>query len=300
MNRTDGPRRSLAHIAATPRSTLTIASDTETTTDIDIRMHIAALRDEPLLRNCLIGSRKLFGDSSAILMDINDPCVAEQYYNMIDEMFFSSPSLILLHTSTPQEDWSNVMTVSMKNTPLAAIQKMRYRSSNKGGRPFAKAQMLEKEINAFKAGAKAAETSEQEQTRRALLATVSIPTLEAAGREAIADRLVEAMQAATTMTFTNRSTPGDLKKGECRLMQTPKANGQAGSSTKQTARRRSVRVSRRSTGRQWRWMEAATQSRCSATLSPTRIWVHRSSRTAGRLGDEMLAPPRSTSTGEAL
>ena len=50
---------------------------------------------------------------------------------------------------------------------------------------------------------------------------MSIPTLEAAGREAIADRLVEAMQAATTMTFTNRSTPGDLKEGECRLMQTP-------------------------------------------------------------------------------
>ena len=86
LARIDGPRRSLGHTGTNPRVTLTLSFDKDSTSDMDLRILISILRDEPLLQECLFGSRKLFGDSAAILMDINDTSVAQKYFNLTDEM----------------------------------------------------------------------------------------------------------------------------------------------------------------------------------------------------------------------
>ena len=51
-----------------------------------------------------------------------------------------------------------------------------------------------------------------------------LPTLEAAGREEIAKKIVEALMGATYITFTPRLTPGDLQEGEWRLIQSTDGN----------------------------------------------------------------------------
>ena len=167
-----------------------------------------------------MGSSVLYADKGAILMKINDTTVASKYYAMMDEAVFASPGMVILHTSQPSQDWANAMTATANDSPLAAILKLSYRSSNRGGRPFAKAQLLDSTISAKKAEAASAKTSRAEQERRKLFATVSIQSLEAAGREEIAGKIMEAIQGATNSTFIQKTATGDLKKGEWKLVKT--------------------------------------------------------------------------------
>ena len=100
------------------------------------------------------------------------------------------------------------------DTPLTAIQKMRYRSSNRGGRPFAKAQVLEQEANSEKAQAHASKTSTQEHLHRSLMTTISIQELSAKGRGDMAKSLSDAIQKWTTIQHHEQVALGDLKEGE--------------------------------------------------------------------------------------
>ena len=214
----DGPRRSLGHTGSHPRSSLVLTFDKQLVAEIELRIFVATLREEVLLQNCILGSRKLFGDAGAVLMKINDPNVAQTYFGMMDEAVYASPGLIIMHTCSSSGDWANIMTITAANTPLASVQKMNYRKSNKGGRVFAKAQMLENDIEAARAEANAARATKHEKNRRKFLATVSIQTLEAAGRDELAGKLVEAIQKATASSFNPRMAPGDLKEGEWRML----------------------------------------------------------------------------------
>ena len=223
LDRIDGPRRSLGHTTLQPRSALTLSFDSGLVSEVEVRMFINVLREDPLMAGCILGSRKLFGDSGAILMDINNPSVASQFFNMMDEAIYVSQNLVALHTTSSAEEWSNTMTLSVTSSPLASIQKMRYRASNKGGRPFAKPQLLDKDIDSLKTNASTAKASQAGQERRKLLVTISIQSLAAAGRESIANKIVEAL-ADGIHTYAVRTSPGDLNEGEWRLMLT--ADGQ--------------------------------------------------------------------------
>ena len=218
MTRIDGPKKSLGSTGIAPRVTFSLAFDKDAVSDLEIRIYIDTLRDTTALEDRLIGSKALFGNSGAILMDITDPSVASTYYSSMDEMVFASPSLVILQTSMSAEDWGNTITISSMNTPLTAIQKMRYRSSNRGGRPFAKAQVLEQDVNSKKAQAHAANTSTQEHLRRSLMATISIQELSAKGRDDMARSLIDAIQNATTIQYDEQVALGDLKEGEWRMI----------------------------------------------------------------------------------
>ena len=92
---------------------------------------------------------------------------------------------------------------------------MRYRATNKGGRPFAKPQLLDKDIQAMKTRASASKPSQVEQERRNLLATITMQSVEAAGRDEIAGKIMGVLKGAD-QGYVHKSSPGELAEGEWR------------------------------------------------------------------------------------
>ena len=75
----------------------------------------------------------------------------------------------------------------------------------------------------MKASANTAKMSQTEQDRRKLVVTISIQALAAAGREDMANKIMEAL-ADGVHTYTVKTAPGDLAEGEWKLVSS--ADGQ--------------------------------------------------------------------------
>ena len=76
-----------------------------------------------------------------------------------------------------------------------------------------KPQLLDKDIDSMKANASISKMSQTEQDRRKLLATIIIQSLAAAGREDIANKIMEAL-SDDVHTYAARIATGELAEGE--------------------------------------------------------------------------------------
>jgi len=217
FSRIDGPKKSLGSNSDCRRITYVMVFE-DSVTEIDIRIFMSVMRDMPEFSHTVMGSKSLFCDSAAILMDVNHPDAAIRTFSDMDEMVFASSQLVLLHTSTPAENWANSMTICAEQSPLSLITKMRYRASNRGGRPFAKAQLLEQDIDSARAKAQSQKLPPSEQKRRSLNATQTVQELSAKGREHVANVLMGKLEEMLALHYKESTAAGDLKDWEWKLV----------------------------------------------------------------------------------
>ena len=143
----DGPRRSLGNKAVAPRCAFVGYFQRTQVTDLDIHLNISILRKSRTLQTALIGSRSLFVNGAALLIDVGEPQALSKASELMDEVVLVSPRLALATTSKPVQEWATHMTEQFQQDPLAAISKVRQRVS-KGGRPFAKPYLLDPQMQA--------------------------------------------------------------------------------------------------------------------------------------------------------
>ena len=110
------------------------------------------------------------------------------------------------------------MTICAEQFPLSSITKMRYRASNRGGRPFAKAQLLDQDIDSARAKAQSQKLPPSEQKRRSLNATLTVQELSAKGREHVANALMGKLEEMLAFHYKESTAAGDPKEGEWKLV----------------------------------------------------------------------------------
>ena len=214
----DGPRKSLGSTGDLHRSRLTGTFDREKTTDMDIQLMIMHLRDQDALCNCFIGSKNLYGDPKAIMVEFTKVQALVSHLVFVAEAVLVSPRLALIHTGASAHDWGEMMTVQAISTPLEKIEKMKFRPSF-GGRPFAKIQVLDKTAQGFKARAAAQTMGKTEEERRSLNVTINIQDLISTGKDNIGRDIMQALNSKAMNTYdTERAEGGELATGEWRLV----------------------------------------------------------------------------------
>ena len=140
--RWDGPRRSSGTTSAHKRSVFIGFFDPTVASDLDIRLNVSILRTREALAGSLIGSRSLYANQASMLVDFRFPQTLLKCVDLCDEVVLVSPKLAAIMTSKPAATWAKRLTSIATEDPAAAIDKIRFRQSRQGGRPWAKPQIL--------------------------------------------------------------------------------------------------------------------------------------------------------------
>ena len=143
----DGPRRSLGSRRQDRRSLFVGTFEAGQVSELDLRLFARQLRDQEGMQGVLVGSRSLFNNRAAYLVDMGHPRAIAEVTASIDEVVLASPSRAIIMTSKSQDAWSSILTDKFKGDPFKgdpsmAIEKIRFRASQNGGRPFAKPALL--------------------------------------------------------------------------------------------------------------------------------------------------------------
>ena len=136
--RWEGPLRSFGSSQLSRRICFRGYFEARTVTALAVQLHIKTLKSQPGLGTALIGSQSLFTDPSTLLAEIPNVGAATEIASLADEIVLASPSLAILHTSCSQIRWEEALTELLQNTPEYAVEKLKWRQSRHGGRPFAK------------------------------------------------------------------------------------------------------------------------------------------------------------------
>ena len=139
----DGPRRSMGSASAAPRSLFVGFFHRGETTDMDIRLHISHLRGQAGLQGVLIGSRSLFNNKASMLVDMGGPRAIEEMLNLTDEVVLVSRRLAIILSGSTAREWEEAITTQALRDPLDSVEKIRFRGSRNGGRPWVKPAILE-------------------------------------------------------------------------------------------------------------------------------------------------------------
>ena len=204
-------------------ASVALVFDGASITELIIRLYIQTLRGMEEYKGLTIGTKDLFGNPGAILMEMTSPAAAAMHYDSMDELVFVTPRVALLQTSESKENWENILTAANLQSPMTAISKMLYRASNRGGRPFAEPQALGEELRAKKAQARVAAVSKQEQARRTKTFTINIQEFNGKGREEIARLIIDAIKNKAKVQF-DEGLDMELKEGEWKMVRNAEGN----------------------------------------------------------------------------
>ena len=94
----------------------------------------------------MIGSRALFSNQASLLLEMRHPSALTKVYHLFEQAVFVSPRLAAITTAKQADEWAGQVTRLMTEDPLASIEKVRFRKSLHGGRPWVKPELLEKTI----------------------------------------------------------------------------------------------------------------------------------------------------------
>ena len=144
--RWDGPRRSLASQGNEKRVTFAGYFSKGLSSEIDIMPSIGILKSNRELKGETIGSRSLFSNQASLLLEMRHPSALEGVHDLLEQAVFVSPRLAAITTSRQAEEWAARVTRLMTEDPLMSIEKLRFRTSLHGGRPWVKPELLEKTI----------------------------------------------------------------------------------------------------------------------------------------------------------
>ena len=140
--RWDGPRRSLGTTASQKRICFTGFFDPSIVSELDIRLYIMILRSREALNLSFIGNRALYANQASMLVEFRLPLTCMKCRDLCEEIVLVSPKLAAIMTSKPAAEWASRLTKIAKEDPSAMIDKVRFRTSRHGGRPWAKPQTL--------------------------------------------------------------------------------------------------------------------------------------------------------------
>ena len=144
--RWDGPRRSLASQGNEKRVTFAGYFSKGLSSELDIMLNVGILKSKRELKGITIGSRSLFSNQASLLLGMRHPSALEGVHDLLEQAVFVSPRLAAITTSRQAEEWAARVTRLMTEDPLMSIEKLRFRKSLHGGRPWVKPELLEKTI----------------------------------------------------------------------------------------------------------------------------------------------------------
>lgn len=136
--RWEGPRRSFGTSASSQRICFRGYFDAGRVTALTARLHVVTLKSQHGLGRALIGTQSLFTDPSTLLAEISSVHAATEIAPLCDEMVVVSSRLVILHTSCSKTLWEETLTELLQRNPGNAVDKLKWRPSRHGGRPWVK------------------------------------------------------------------------------------------------------------------------------------------------------------------
>jgi len=100
-------------------------------------LQLRHLRRAGLPQSTFFGSKSMFGDSNAMIMDINGPSSTHHYWPLCTQMIAVSNSKLLIYTEATVETWTEVMDRVLAMDANSAATKLKWKPSKNGGRPIA-------------------------------------------------------------------------------------------------------------------------------------------------------------------
>ena len=136
--RWEGPCRSFGTSPSSQRIYFRGYFDERWVTALTARLHVTTLKSQQSLGRALIGSQSLFTDPSALLAEISSVQAAKEIAPLCDEIVVVSSQLAILHTSCSKTLWEERLTELLQKSPDSSVDKLKWRPSRHGGRPWVK------------------------------------------------------------------------------------------------------------------------------------------------------------------
>ena len=125
----DSARRSPAHFGGAPRSCIHGFFDKTRVSSLDLALIVKALRDNPGLQQCLIGSQDLFSDSTSVVVECGDVHILHETQHLWQEVLVVSRKKAIITTMHPKHILEEVATAQAQDSPTRSITCMRFRQS---------------------------------------------------------------------------------------------------------------------------------------------------------------------------
>lgn len=210
----DGPRRSLGAASAAPRSLFVGFFLRGTITDMDIRLHISHLREQAGLQGVLIGSRSLFNNKATMLVDMGGPRAIEEMLHLTDEVVLVSRRLAIILSGSTAREWEEAITDQATRDPLEAVEKIRFRGSRNGGRPWVKPAIIESRARGDRARAAATKLPPKVAEAARLRFTMGLQDVSTCSPDALIAVLIQQAERATGIELKTHVGTGPLQPRE--------------------------------------------------------------------------------------
>ena len=165
--RWEGPCRSFGTSPSSQRIYFRGYFDERWVTALTARLHVTTLKSQQSLGRALIGSQSLLTDPSALLAEISSVQAATEIAPLCDEIVVVSSQLAILHTSCSKTLWEERLTELLQKSPDSSVDKLKWRPSRHGGRPWVKPITLD--ARAVRARALAAAREDKEAAMSAVV-----------------------------------------------------------------------------------------------------------------------------------
>ena len=128
--------RSPASSPELPRTRFEVFLPVGQATELDLTLLIRNLRLNHLPAGSLVGSRQLYSDNSALLVDLTAPAAIHAVWHLCEEAIFITPRLVTIRAASTPEQWRPVLDQILTADASCCVLKVRWRSSRHGGRPW--------------------------------------------------------------------------------------------------------------------------------------------------------------------
>jgi hypothetical protein len=166
------------------------------------------LRSKPTLERALIGSQKLYKDSTTLLLEFRQEAEPALIMDLVEEAVFVSPRLLAITTTATRERWAERLTQMAQVNPERCVDRIRFRASSHGGRPWVTPELLSRGPRRGSANRPAP----------LLQCTISLPLGGGVIRAALADDLALQLQSILQCTWTRTGPKDQLQPQQWRPM----------------------------------------------------------------------------------
>ena len=188
----EGPLQSPGSNLASKRVVFRGYVSPSSATALGLQLLMTSLREISHLSCCLLGSSALFTEPSALIADMGNARVLEDFCHMMESAVLLSPTRALLIPKGEKSRWEVGLTEAQKRLPADCITKICWRASRQHGRTWAKPLALDITVRSarLRAGARNGPPSSADALRSSALLILRGPV------GADPDGLLQALMAA--------------------------------------------------------------------------------------------------------